>query len=427
MIIHVVKEGETLSSIADIYGVSTSRIILDNEITNADELLPGQNIVIQYTGITYTVQEGDTLESIAANYGTTRLALLQNNPILRGQDTIFVGQTIVIEYSGDKLGDMSVSGYAYTYINRETLIRTLPYLTYLIIFSYGFTLEGGLTPADDEEMIALAKQYQVAPILCLTTITSDGSFSPEYAHELLTNPTLQDTVITNLIATMQEKGYYGIDIDFEFIPPEDTDAYVEFINTLRNRMNEEGFSVSVALVPKTSATQIGALYEAHDYERLGAAANSVLLMTYEWGYTYGPPMAVAPLNKVREVLDYGVSAITPASIFMGIPNYGYDWPLPFVRGETKATTLGNVEAFDQAVSFGVPIQYDTIAQSPHYNYINADDIEHEVWFENAQSIEAKIRLVPEYKLQGVTYWQLMRYFPANWLVVNALFNIRKVL
>ena len=138
------------------------------------------------------------------------------------------------------------------------------------------------------------------------------------------------------------------------------------------------------------------------------------------------PMAVAPINKVREVLDYGVSAIEPSKILMGIPNYGYDWPLPFIKGTTKAKTLGNVEAVNQAIKFDAPIQFDTTAMSPFYKYTDLE-VEHEVWFENARSIDAKIRLIPEYKLQGASWWNIMKYFPQNWLVVNALMDINKVL
>ena len=72
---------------------------------------------------------------------------------------------------------------------------------------------------------------------------------------------------------------------------------------------------------------------------IGGIADSVLLMTYEWGYTYGPPMAVAPINHVRRVAEYGASVIDPEKIQMGIPNYGYDWPLPFVQGQTRAVHL----------------------------------------------------------------------------------------
>ena len=100
-------------------------------------------------------------------------------------------------------------------------------------------------------------------------------------------------------------------------------------------------------------------------------------MTYEWGYTYGPPMAVAPLSMVRRVVDYAVTEIAPGKIDLGIPNYGYDWPLPFVRGETAATTIGNVEAVRLAVRYNAVIQFDETAQSPYFYYEN-EGITHEV-------------------------------------------------
>ena len=86
-------------------------------------------------------------------------------------------------------------------------------------------------------------------------------------------------------------------------------------------------------------------------------------MTYEWGYTYGPPMAVAPLGQVRAVLDYAVTAVAPEKIFMGIPLYGYDWPLPFVSGETRAESLSPVQAVERALRHDIAIQYDAAAQA----------------------------------------------------------------
>ena len=50
---------------------------------------------------------------------------------------------------------------------------------------------------------------------------------------------------------------------------------------------------------------------------------------------------------------------------------------------------------------------------------------HEVWFEDARSIRAKLALIPEYGLRGVGYWNLMRDFPQNWRVLNALYRIRE--
>jgi spore germination protein len=170
----------------------------------------------------------------------------------------------------------------------------------------------------------------------------------------------------------------------------------------------------------------GLLYEAHDYPTIGAVADYVLLMTYEWGYTYGPPMATAPLNNVRRVLEYGVSVIDVNKILMGIPNYAYDWPLPFVRNETAAESITNQEAITRAAQYGVTIQFDEQAQAPFYNYTTAEGVQHVVWFDDIRSMNAKLRLIPEFNLAGAGVWQIMNYFPGLWLVTNNIFTIDKI-
>lgn len=86
---------------------------------------------------------------------------------------------------------------------------------------------------------------------------------------------------------------------------------MDFIRNVTTRLNAAGYQVITALAPKTSSDQPGLLYEAHDYRGIGEASNFVLLMTYEWGYAYGPPMAVSPLNKVQEVIDLCCDADRP--------------------------------------------------------------------------------------------------------------------
>lgn len=112
---------------------------------------------------------------------------------------------------------------------------------------------------------------------------------------------------------------------------------------------------------------------------------------------------------------------------MGVPNYAYDWALPFVSGESRARSLSNVEAVEQAAEYGATICFDEVAKTPYYNYRSTDGIEHVVWFEDARSINEKLLLVNEYALNGASYWNLMKYFPQNWAVLNSLYNILKVL
>lgn len=427
MIIYVVREGDTVTGIAAATGSSAERILRDNGLTPESVLVPGQALVILQPNITHTAAEGETLLGIAERYGITVKELLANNPSLNGREFLYPGETLVIDYvTNTERPGLAVNGYAYPYIDREILRKTLPYLTYITMFTYGFTENGDLIGIDDEEVIRIAKQYQVAPLMLLSTLTEDGTFSNELASGIFENTEARNRLFDQILENLRVKGYYGLDVDFEFILPEDKENYERFLTELKARLEPEGYPLFTALAPKTSGTQEGLLYEAHDYPAIGAIADYVLLMTYEWGYTYGPPMAVSPLNKVREVLDYGVSVIPREKILQGIPNYGYDWTLPFVRGMSMARSIGNVEAVEIAMRYRASILYDEVAATPFFYYTDENGRSHVVWFEDARSIQAKLLLNESYPLYGISYWNIMRDFPQNWLVVNDMFRILNI-
>ena len=424
MVIHVVRPGDSVYSIAQEYGIPVSQLLFDNQLSDPSRLVIGQTLVVRFPQQVHTVQAGQTLASIAQQYGTTMRQLQRNNPVLGGRETVYPGQTLVITYQQVKEGTLSVNGYAYPFIDRALLRSTLPFLTFLTPFTYGITEDGDLVDLDDTELIAMAKQSGVAPLMHLSTLTQEGGFSNDLASLVLNDADIQNRLIDNLVTTIQAKGYRGLDVDFEFVFPQDAGPYAAFIRNLASTLNPLGLPVIVALAPKTSSTQPGLLYEGHDYAALGAAANEVLLMTYEWGYTYGPPMAVAPLPNVRAVVEYALTQIPAEKIWLGVPNYGYDWPLPFVQGQTKADSISNRYAVQLALRYNVEIQYDERAQSPWFRYRDESGVEHEVWFEDARSIRAKLALIPEYGLRGAGYWNLMRPFPQNWVVLSSLYNIR---
>lgn len=376
----------------------------------------------------YVVQEGDNVDEIASEFQVDVNALIYNNQI-EFPYRLAVGQALLI---GEPRGlwnrrGIVTNGYAYPFIEQPVLEQTLPFLTFISVFSYGFTSQGDLVEpeADDARVVIEARMSGTVPILTLTPLGADGRFNNQLVSDVVHNPVSKQRLIWQLGNVLREKGYGGINVDFEYVKAEDRVAFAEFVRDLRMIMNQLGYLVSVALAPKTSRDQPGLLYEGKDYALLGAAANEVILMTYEWGYTYGPPMAVAPINMVRRVVEYAVTEIPREKINLGIPNYGYDWPLPFVQGETQAQTLGVVEAAQLAAALGVPIQYDETAQSPFFRYWQ-NGVEHEVWFEDVRSMKAKFDLIQEFGLRGAAYWQLMRLFRANWLLMEDMFRIQKI-
>ncbi len=422
VIIHVVQPGETLNTIAEQYGVTPERLIIDNELPNPENLVVGQSMIVRIPTEVYTVQPGDTLASIASSYDITTKDLLRNNPWAAVE--LNPGQTLVITFEEEsKLSNALINGYAYPFIDRNTFRKTLPFLTYQSLFTYGFTPEGDLVPLDDSELIGIGYQEGVRPIMMLAPMNAEMNFDSQIAHDMFVNEAGQSRLIDNIVATMQEKGYVGLDIDFEFILPEDRQLFINFISNVKNRLEPLGLLTFVALAPKTSGEMTGLLYEAHDYPAIGAIADIVLLMTYEWGYLYGPPMATAPLNNVRQVLEYGVSVIPREKILMGIPNYAYDWALPFVQGESMAEAITNQEAIARAARYGVTIEFDEAAQAPFYYYTDEQGVQHVVWFDDARSMNAKLGLIPEFQIRGAGVWQIMNFFLALWMVVNELFNI----
>lgn len=427
MTIYVVEQGDTLGAIAQQFGVTTERLIIDNELPNPDNLVVGQSIVVRVPIEEHTIVEGDTLTAVAEEYGVTVNQILQNNPWAAAEETLTPGETLVITFERpEPVQSVVINGYCYPFINREVLRKTLPFLTYLSIFTYGFTPEGDLVPIEDEELIAIAQEFGVGPIMLLAPMTPEQEFNSQIAHEMFINAEGQARLIENIVANIQAKGYVGLDIDFEFILPEDRELFIGFIQNVKNALEPLGLLTLVALAPKTSGEMTGLLYEAHDYPAIGAIADEVLLMTYEWGYTFGPPMPTAPVNNVRTVLEYGVSVIDPEKILMGIPNYAYDWPLPFVRGETAAQPLSNQAAIERAAENSVVIQFDELTQCPFYNYTTPEGVAHVVWFDDARSMDAKFRLIPDLGLNGAGVWQIMNFFPALWMVVNELFTVEKV-
>jgi spore germination protein len=426
LIIHVVKSGESLYSISRLYNVSPNKVAEDNELENPSRLVVGQTLVILEGVRKHTVASGQTFYSIAVTYGLTISELAAANPQVANPSLIYPGQVLNIPSSTRKLGTIEVNGYTFPNINMEVLRKTLPNLTYLSIFSHEVKEDGTLTAINDTPLIEAARQAKVAPLLVITNLLPGGGFSSDLAHTILSSVQLQDTLLNNVLQTLRAKNYYGLDIDFEYIYPADRQLYNNFLRKAVEKLKPLGYSVTTALAPKISADQKGLLYEAHDYPVHGQLASHVILMTYEWGYTFGPPMAVAPLNAVRRVLDYAVTAIPRDKILMGIPNYGYDWTLPYQRG-TRATTLSNVGAVDLAARFGGEIQYDEVSKAPFFNYYDNNAKQHVVWFEDARSIRAKLQLVNEFRLSGISYWTIGRYFPQNWLVLNSLYNIKKVI
>jgi spore germination protein len=425
--IHVVQQGQSIFGIAQAYGSTVDAIVKANGLPDSSQLVVGQALVIPIVGSFYWVQPGDSLFSIAQKFDMNYQKLANVNQIPIDQP-LTAGTRLYIPAQPKKKGEFNAyiepRGESVKPELETSARQTAPFLTYLAPFSFQIQRDGSLKRPLLNNFRKIAEQNNVTLMMVVTNLEND-QFSAELGKIILNDEKVQNNLIDTIIKTAKELNFNDIHFDMEFLRPEDREAYNTFLRKTKKRLSSEGFLMSTALAPKTSAEQKGEWYEAHDYKAHGEIVDFVVLMTYEWGYSGGPPMPVSPIGPVREVIEYALTEMPASKIMMGQNSYGYDWTLPYEPGGEYAKALSPQAAIKIAQQYNVPILYDYEDQAPYFDYVDNNKKSHKVWFEDARSMQAKFNLVKELGLRGVSYWKLGLPFPQNWLLIQDNFDVVK--
>jgi spore germination protein len=424
MIIHIVQQGDTMGSIADSYGVPEERLILENDITNPDKLTIGQTIVIVYPEQTYTIQEGDTLQGIADYFDVSIMQILRNNPYLSEREYIYPDETIVISYKDEKKGTLSINGYAYTFINMNTLEKALPFLTYLTIYSYIITEGGELNDIDDTEIIQIAKEYGVMPIMMITGLSRTPEREDNIADNIIMNPELQDRLINNVLNVLKNKGYLGVNIPIPYIQPSVREFYMAFIEKFSKQIMDEGYFIMGSLIYNTFEVMTGMRYDDIFIKKLGQVLDKVMVIAYDWGVSLGSPAISIAIASFRSTLEYIISIIPSDKVTFGLSSIGYIWELPYVAGVSVGQSISYNAALELAYEYGAEIRYNEVSTSSVYQYISF--YEHIVQIRDARGLVGFTDMFMELELDGMGLWNIMSFPNQEWLVINTQYNIKRI-
>ena len=415
-------------AIAQAYGTTVQSLVEANQIPEPARLVVGQALVVPLKGQYYIVQPGDSLWSIGQRFQVNYLTLAQANG-LNPDALLMIGTSLYIpeptKRSAEILAYVEPRGDEISETLLDQVREASPYLTYLAIFSFEARRDGSLKAPTINPLPEIAEQNNTGIAMAITNL-EDYQFSAELARDIFQSVAVQNLLLDNIIAEAKRIGNISdIHFDFERIARDQREAYNNFLRRAVERMHAEGYTVSTALAPKTRADQPGEWFMGHDYKAHGEIVDFVMLMTYEWGYSAGPPMAVSPLPQVEQVVQYALTEIPANKILLGQNLYGYDWTLPFVQGGDYAEAISPQRAIEVAKLYNAAIQFDYTAQAPYFNYYDEQGRSHIVWFEDARSIQAKFDLVKRLNLRGVGYWKLGLPFPQNWQLIGANFNVVK--
>lgn len=419
MTVHVVKTGDSIWSIAQSYQVPISSIVEANELNQTGTIIPGLALYIPNNSLpvrSQIVTQGDTISQLAAKFQTTINLILMANPGTNPYQ-LRIGQKLNIP-SPLKLV-METLGFIVPYSPKSflpVLNQIANNLTYLSIVSYSLTDEGfAYILLDDSELITESKRLNVIPLLMIRNFVND-EFSPELIGRVLENPRYRQNLINSLMSFILQKGYGGVSIDFEFIPPPRRLDFNLFLIELKGALGSLILHVNVHA--KTEDIPTNRIIGAYDYEAIGRAADIVAVMTIDYGYPTGPPNPVSPLWWMEQVIRYATALINPQKLQIALPLYGYDWRL----SDNKTSAHSLLGAQNLSISTGAVIYYNPQAATPSFTYWTGAE-EHIVWFDDIRSFQEKYKLIDQYGLLGTTYWQLSLEFPQNWFFMDQNFIV----
>lgn len=423
MEIYIVQQGDTIASIAERFGVDAERLTTDNGLPSPEHIAVGQTIVIVYPKQTHIVQKRDTLQSIAEAYDTTVLQLLRNNPILSNREFIYPGEQLVISYPTN--GDITTTGFAFPFVTQDTLVKTLPSLTYLAVFNYRISSDGDIfTFQDDSRIISTSKAYGTVPILLLSILTMQGEPDVETAYKILLNENLQDKVINTFVNIMKDKGYGGINVVFNNLNEENQPLYVRFVKKISERLTQEKLLFFISF----NYTDDFVKYNIN-FSEFNMYTDTITFIQLKWGANYDPPAPVSNIEVISNIVSKALSTVSPENLVVGKPTIGYDWPLPFVQNRTVATSLSINSAFGLAYDTNSTIQFDVDSQTPYFTYYQTRvgfPTQHMVWFIDARSINVLLDLIIKNDLIGSCIWNIMTYYHQLWLLINSQYNVIKI-
>lgn len=266
------------------------------------------------------------------------------------------------------------------------------------------------------DSLALADYVQTAHNNDMEVWALVDNFSENIDTATVLNSTASREKMSNrLIAEAIEIGFDGINVDFENIPEDAADGYIQFIRELSVKCRKNGLVLSVDVPVPMPFT------EHYNREELGKVCDYVIIMGYDEHY-YGSEQAgsVASLGFENQgILD--TRKVVPAEkIISGIPFYTRLWNTVTADDGTTTVTseaMGMADAQQILTNNGVEAAWNEETAQNYAEFEGDDGSLYQIWMEDEKSIEEKMTLVKDYGLAGVAAWKLGFEDDAIWDVI----------
>jgi spore germination protein len=264
---------------------------------------------------------------------------------------------------------------------------------------------------DHDSVVKFAHNNNVSVLLLVNNAKEQENKSP--IHTILSTPSSRASAINNLEDYIKKYKLDGINVDFEMVDAQDRDNLSAFMQELSERLKPQGYIISIDVFPKQDESNDVSI--AYDYAQLAKYADKIILMTYDNHGTWSNAGPIADIDWVEKNLKYALQSIPKNKLYIGLAAYGYDWSSKGVESLEYGALM------DLAQRFNSSVIWDNPSKSPHFDYTDSDGTNHQVWFENSESLKNKIALVNKYDIAGAAMWKLGEEDPSSWQVLKSVF------
>lgn len=301
-------------------------------------------------------------------------------------------------------------------------------------FSYTIESNGTLTPNDSVNDGVLIDLARTNGIQVIPTIAS--GWETKSLARILADQKSRAAHIDAIMKVARASGIDGIDLDYENLPPESQKAYTAFVTALANQLHAEGKILSVTVPPKIAADDPCVSCRFADYTALGAVADRLRVMAYEFHGKGGAPGPIAPVWWMRQVMAYTVSVVPRERVILGIHLYAYDWG----GKDTPALWWSEVQALRERyrnetgyadydgrgvvgenwLTYTIPPPRSLQCDRHDDDCVRNPGEQHSVWYVDARYVQASWEIVRDLQLGGIVLWRPGGEDPAIWDILAPL-------
>ncbi len=262
------------------------------------------------------------------------------------------------------------------------------------------------------------KVYMVVHNLFYETV----EMGKQVAGNVLDNDKNRNVFIQNIRNEIKQFNYDGINIDMENLYSKDRNSFSLLIKKLSDALHRDGKVVTVSVPANTGDSRANPWSPWFDYEKLGQYSSGLMIMTYDEHNPRTKPGSTASVNWTEATIRYAMKQkVPPSKILLGIAGYGWDWDTT----ADKVVYSSYAQLMEKKTKFKSKVLWDSRSQTPHFSYVDEAHHNHQVWYENSDSLRFKLNLVEKYNLRGIGIWRLGLEDPKYWKTITENIKVKK--